>query len=281
MAITAGPSVRGTRRHPAAQHHGALRATDAAGNTSRGVAGTRRSIRRPRSAPPPCGCSTNGRAVGDKLVIDTGANAETVKIATIPTPAPASPSPNVNLATALTKAHAADTAVQAFPQFRTIAVPIDTQLPTAALPGHGRQQPHRPRPDRSRRPAPTRPRARAAPRCVTPGSTARGPTRCRSTPRSSRSASTRGRSASSDNAGNGNRVKFTFLVTTSFADVDALLTRWGTAGTIPAAAVTSLRAKLAAAKAASDVDDAVAAIGQLQSFAPRPPASPTPRRATC
>ena len=45
-----------------------------------------------------------------------------------------------------------------------------------------------------------------------------------------------------DNAGNGDQDTFTFLVTTSFADIDALLTRYGTAGTIPAADVTALKA---------------------------------------
>ena len=44
-------------------------------------------------------------------------------------------------------------------------------------------------------------------------------------------------------AGNGNKVKFTFLVTTSLADLDALLAKCGTAGTIPAATVTTLRAR--------------------------------------
>jgi type 1 glutamine amidotransferase len=49
--------------------------------------------------------STTGRAAGDLLQLDQGANAETVKIASIVTPAPAAPAPNVTLTSALTKNH--------------------------------------------------------------------------------------------------------------------------------------------------------------------------------
>ena len=69
-----------------------------------------------------------------------------------------------------------------------------------------------------------------------------------------------------DVAGNANKVKFTFLVTTSIADLDGMLSKWGTAGTIPAATVTSLRAKVAEAKTANDAGDKVAAISRLQEF---------------
>ena len=65
-----------------------------------------------------------------------------------------------------------------------------------------------------------------------------------------------------DIAGNGNKVTFTFLVTTSFADIDALLARYGTGGTIPAADVTALRASLASAKSAADGGDAVTAVSR-------------------
>ena len=41
--------------------------------------------------------STTGRAAGDVLVIDTGANQETATIASVPIPAPPSPNPNVLL----------------------------------------------------------------------------------------------------------------------------------------------------------------------------------------
>jgi type 1 glutamine amidotransferase len=49
--------------------------------------------------------STTGRAAGEVLVVDQGANAETVTIASIVTPAPAAPAANVVLASALTKTH--------------------------------------------------------------------------------------------------------------------------------------------------------------------------------
>ncbi|WP_157592483.1 ThuA domain-containing protein [Solirubrobacter soli] len=55
--------------------------------------------------------STTGRAVGDTLQLDRGANAETVKIASIVTPAPAAPAPNVTLASPLTKGHLSGIAV--------------------------------------------------------------------------------------------------------------------------------------------------------------------------
>ena len=66
-----------------------------------------------------------------------------------------------------------------------------------------------------------------------------------------------------DSAGNGNKVKFTFLVVTSIADLDALSAKYGTAGTIPAATVTSLRAKIAEAKTAADAGDNAGAIARL------------------
>lgn len=49
--------------------------------------------------------STTGLQPGEKLIIDSGANAETVTIASIPSPAPASPNPNVLLTAPLTKNH--------------------------------------------------------------------------------------------------------------------------------------------------------------------------------
>src|SRR3954454_5436337 len=49
--------------------------------------------------------SVTGRAVGDTLQLDRGANAETVKIAGIDTSNPAAPAPNVTLTSALTKNH--------------------------------------------------------------------------------------------------------------------------------------------------------------------------------
>lgn len=49
--------------------------------------------------------STNGLSAGEKLVLDSGSNAETVTIASIPSPAPAAPSPNVLLTAPLVKSH--------------------------------------------------------------------------------------------------------------------------------------------------------------------------------
>src|SRR3954454_7930854 len=49
--------------------------------------------------------SLTGRAAGDTLQIDRGANAETVQIASVVSPAPAAPAPNVVLASALAKNH--------------------------------------------------------------------------------------------------------------------------------------------------------------------------------
>ena len=133
--------------------------------------------------------------------------------------------------------------------------------PTATCPGLGRQQPRRPRrgadhadPHRSDAAAP------AAPPCAIRGSTARGSTRCRWTPSQLSLGKHTWTLGLTDVAGNGNKVTFTFLVTTSFADIDALLARYGTAGTIPAATVTSLRASLAAAKASADAGDKAAAV---------------------
>jgi hypothetical protein len=58
--------------------------------------------------------STNNLLAGDELRIDTGANLETVKIASIVSPAPAAPEPNITLETPLTKAHAAGAAASYF-----------------------------------------------------------------------------------------------------------------------------------------------------------------------
>ena len=69
-----------------------------------------------------------------------------------------------------------------------------------------------------------------------------------------------------DSAGNGNKVTLTFLVTTSIADLDALLAKWGTANTIPAATVTALRAQVAQAKTANDAGDKVGAINAIEAF---------------
>ena len=281
MTITPGPSVSGSAsftgdRNTAVRY----RALDAAGNVSPGAAAA--TTLNQASAVGATAVrlqSTNGRVVGDTLVIDTGANAETVKIATIPTPPPASPNPNVTLTAPLTKAHAAATAVQAIPAFRSINVQIDTTPPTATFPasvvnnriGHGA--------------------ALISPTRVDPAP-ASGGTAVRDTWLDGTwtyplpldvSKLSLGRHTwtlgLTDNAGNGNKVTLTFLVTTSFADIDALLARLGTAGTIPAATVTSLRASLASAKAANDSGDKVAAVNGLDAFVSQVRSSVTDEKA--
>jgi type 1 glutamine amidotransferase len=205
--------------------------------------------------------STSGRAAGDRLVIDTGANQETVFIQSIPSPAPASPNPNVILTAPLTKAHAAAATVVANPPFRTIAVSLDTRAPSATLPasvvnfhvGH---------------------------------SASVNPTRTDPTPGSGQTAALEtwtdgvwtyplpldvsklslGKHTWAlhvgDNAGLGTKITWTLMVTTSFTDIDALIGRSGLA----AADVTTLRNSLAAAKASDTAGDKVAAINGLQSF---------------
>jgi type 1 glutamine amidotransferase len=269
MTITPGPSVTGTVPFTAEGNNAIrYRALDAAGNVSRGVAAaTTLNQASAAGATAVRLQSTNGRAVGDELVIDTGANAETVTIATIVTPPPASPNPNVTLSAPLTKAHAANAAIQVTPFFRTINVPIDTRPATAAWPtgvgtnnriGHGLAPITPTRTDPT--PGSGSPAVRDAwldgtwvyPLPLDPSQLSLG-----------KHTWTLG---ITDVAGNGNKVTFTFLVTTSFADIDALLTRYGTAGTIPAATVTSLKASLAAAKASADGGDPAAAVSGLDAF---------------
>jgi type 1 glutamine amidotransferase len=204
--------------------------------------------------------STNGRAAGDRLTIDTGDNQEIATIASIISGA-SSPNPNVNLVAPLTKAHAAGVAVTANPPYRTIAVPIDTRAPSATLPasvvdfhvGH---------------------------------SATVNPTRTDPTPGSGQTAALEtwtdgvwtyplpldvsklslGKHTWAlhvgDNAGLGTKITWTLMVTTSFTDIDALIGRSGLA----AADVTTLRNSLAAAKASDTAGDKVAAIDGLQAF---------------
>ena len=210
--------------------------------------------------------STNGRSAGDLLTIDTGASQETVTIASIPSPAPASPNPNVLLAAPLTKAHAAGAAVVATAMYRTVAVQIDTQPPTATFPSNvvvNNRVGH----SASVTPTRTDP---------TPGS---GGTAVLETwidgtwtyplPLDASKLSL-GRHTWAirvgDAAGLGSKVTLTFLVTTSFADVDALLTRYQTAGSVTPDTTTALRAKLTDAKNADAAGDKVAAITSLQAF---------------
>ncbi len=203
------------------------RALDAAGNIARGAAATATLNQAAAAGATSIRLSsTNGRVAGDELVIDTGDNQETVKIATIIAGNPASPNPNVTLATPLTKAHAANAAIQIFPQFRSINVPIDTRPATAAWPtgvGANNQIGHGLAPISPTRSDPTpgsgSPAVRDAwldgtwvyPLPLDPSKLSLG-----------KHTWTLG---ITDVAGNGNKVTFTFNVTTSFADIDSLLTR--------------------------------------------------------
>ena len=148
----------------------------------------------------------------------------------------------MTLTAPLAKAHAAAAAVTTYAQFRSVAVNIDTRLPTATFPaqvvnnriGHGAANVNVTRVD------------------PTPGS---GNAAVRETwldgqwvyplPLDASKLSLGKHTWTllmTDSAGNGNKVTLTFLVTTSIADLDALLAKFGTATTIPAATVTALRA---------------------------------------
>src|SRR4051794_24323687 len=117
------------------------RALDAAGNVSPGAtpapANTTLNAASAAGATSIRLASTNGRAAGDKLTIDTGAGQETATIASVVTPNPAAPAPNVTLATPLTAAHASGVAVVAqapTPAYRTVTTAIDTKAPVVAYP---------------------------------------------------------------------------------------------------------------------------------------------------
>jgi len=246
-----------------------LRAIDAAGNVSPGTPGGVISGGLNQAATAGATAirlaSTAGRVVGDELVLDpVGSTRETVRIASIPSPAPASPAPNVTLQSPLQYDHAAATVVQPFTQFRNFPIQIDTKAPTATWPtgvatnnriGHGAANITPTRTDPS--PGSGSPAVREAwldGQWVYP------------LPLDASKLSLGKHTWTlniTDVAGNGNKVTFTFLVVTSLADLDALAAKYGTAGTIPAATVTSLRAKIAEAKSAADAGDNAGAIARL------------------
>ena len=136
VPITAGPSASGqvtiTQEGNTTVRY---RALDAAGNVSTvspAPANTTLNVAAATGASAIRLQSTNGRAAGDKLTIDTGANQETVTIASVITPNPSAPNPNVNLTTPLTKDHAAAAPVvaQGAPvPFGTVVVAIDSKPP--------------------------------------------------------------------------------------------------------------------------------------------------------
>ena len=160
IPITAGPSVTGTASitQRGQQHRPLPRARTRPATPRAASPPTPRSTRRRPSAPPPSGSRARTAASPATSSSSTPAtNQETVKIASIVTPAPAAPAPNVTLAVA------ADEGARARPRpsrrSRSSArspCRSTRQLPTRDAAGHGRQQPHRPQPDASRRPAPTR-----------------------------------------------------------------------------------------------------------------------------
>src|SRR4051812_265073 len=142
VPVTAGPSVSGaatiTQEGNTTVRY---RALDAAGNVSAGVtpapANTTLNAASAAGATAIRLASTNGRAAGDKLTIDTGANQEIATIASIVTPAPAAPTPNVNLTAPLALAHTSGAAVVAqapTPAYRTVTVAIDTKAPVVSYP---------------------------------------------------------------------------------------------------------------------------------------------------
>src|SRR3954453_12279702 len=142
VPITAGPSASGVAT---IVQEGSTsvryRALDAAGNVSPGVtpapANTTLNAASAAGATAIRLASTNGRAAGDKLTIDTGANQETATIASVIAPNPAAPSPNVNLTAPLALAHASGAAVVAqapTPAYRTVTVGIDTKVPVVTYP---------------------------------------------------------------------------------------------------------------------------------------------------
>jgi type 1 glutamine amidotransferase len=265
VPITPGPSVTGA---PKITQEGntnvRYRAIDAAGNVSLGAPAAT-TLNQPAAA----GAdrirlqSTTGRAAGDVLVIDTGDNQETAMIASIITPAPGT-NPNVALTAPLTRAHAAGVTVSATPPFRAIAVPIDTRRPETTFPTVVNN-----RVAHSQMVTPTR-------TDPTPGS---GGTAIRAAeldgaftyPQTlDASKLSLGRHTwaltAGDAAGNGSKTTLTFLVTTSYGDVDTFLTRFTTAGTISAATAAALRDKLTAARTADEAGNEPDAITILESF---------------
>jgi type 1 glutamine amidotransferase len=243
------------------------RAVDASGNVSVGAtASTTLSQAADAGATGVRLASTRNRAAGDTVTIGSGADQETVEIASIPFPPPASPSPNVLLAAPLANAHASGAAVVATALYRTISVRIDTQAPSVGFPA-GVVVDNRIGHSATVTPTRTDP---------SPGS---GGTAVLETWLDGKwvyplpldaSQLSLGRHTWAlrvgDVAGNGAKVTLTFLVTTSFADIDALLTRYQTAGSVPADTVAALRTRLAAARDADAAGDQVGAIASLEAF---------------
>jgi type 1 glutamine amidotransferase len=209
--------------------------------------------------------STNGRSAGDRLVIGSGATQETVWIDNIVSPNPPSPNPNANLATPLVNAYAAGTPVVSTQAYQTIAARIDTVPPIASwsgiVGGHVNQL------------------------------STLIPTRSDPSPGSggvavlalyidgveiyplpfSTSTLTAGLHALAitvgDAAGNAQTFTQTFIVTTSYADLDALITKYEADGDVPAATAAELRSLLADAQNASNAKQAKRALNTFDHVA--------------
>lgn len=108
------------------------RAVDTAGNISIGQQTSTLAVPAEAGATNVRLASTAGLAAGQLLFVDTGSGQETATIATVVTPNPAAPAPNVLLTAPLASAHAAAAAVLL--DYRTVAVLIDTFAPVAAWP---------------------------------------------------------------------------------------------------------------------------------------------------
>ena len=193
--------------------------------------------------------STFGRSAGDRLVIDTGAAEETVWIASIVSPSPPSPNPNVNLATPLVNAHAAGAAVVSTQAYQSIAARIDTVPPTASWPGivDGKvNQLSTLIPTRS---DPSPGSGGVAVRALYIDGAEIYPLPF------STSTLTAGRHALAitvgDAAGNAQTFTQTFIVTTSYADLDALIGKYVTDGDVSEGLAAELRSLLATAENAS------------------------------
>jgi type 1 glutamine amidotransferase len=157
--------------------------------------------------------STTGRAAGDVLQLDQGANAETVTIASVVTPNPAAPLPNVVLTGAVTKTHLSGSGVY-LPSI-TGGTILQSQTLT---------------------PLRTDPRLRDATDTVTNGAGGAAPRRMtldgafmipRAVPLNRLTVGKHVQTVALQDAA-GNVVKYTntFVVTTSFADLDAVLNQY-------------------------------------------------------
>jgi type 1 glutamine amidotransferase len=250
LPVTAGPSVTGSATFV---QDGNItvryRAIDAAGNVSIGVtpapANTTLNV---ASAPGVTAirlASTNGRAAGDKLTIDTGANQETATIASLVTPAPAAPAPQVNLTAPLANGHAAGVAVVAqglTPQYRTIPVQIDTVAPNVTFPA---VTANNNRAGHSATVTPTK--ADPAPSSGAPAARQAWIDGKEVTPQPlDVSKLSLGKHTyailANDVAGNGTKATLSFIVTTSYADLDALVQRYTTPAATTLGAATTVGA---------------------------------------